>query len=293
MLNVLESTTALTKPVPTGDPFYPGELATNSKRAVIRGHATKLASVLIWALDLPGPRYTGRRRMFSDGKTDRPTDDKYAARYELEAAAGNIQTEIPYVAFDSYNWVVRRNLQEPITITDSFTITEGVIFNCASLDRKIVSVGAKITVDTLYGPVTREIVAIADGTYVIVELPFPASITSGSSFRVDVPEFLTYNGICSIGGSDDDFNVTDVGGYALITLGCQRYTPQLMPINSTITIYQVTPRLLSYMGPTITDDEMHVCHEVIPGTMAFCSAQGLATGEGTGVIRQVTMEDFE
>lgn len=273
----------------------PGTDRTAGKRpSLLRIQRSALVgTVSVYAIDCPEIDYNGGPTSTltpaaggtaTGGTAWSSTADHWANKTQLAAAAATFQTDIPYAAFSNYNWLVRIDREEMVTKTSTATIVTGspIVTGAASAFRKEIVVGGLITI----GTETKTVVAVISDTVLLCDTPFTQTGASGLTITALDTRVLQYNGSASAAGSRDDFKVTDVGGYGLITFGCSNKGSNVLPINTIISVVRSTPRLLV----TATDGADPGFLNIMAGEFAFAVIAGSTSTGAATTITNISLE---
>ena len=205
---------------------------------------------------------------------------------QLATAAATFQTDIPYAAFSAYNWLVRIDRAGEVTKTGTVLATvAGLNWLTGNGTEflKELEIGDTVAVGTgsPSSPIERRIVtSVINDTAAMVDMPFTVD-HGGEAISGADTRLLSYNGSASAAGSRDDFKVTDVGGFALITFGCSNKSGNKLPVGTVVQVVRSTPRAVSiYPG----------VHNVVLGEVAVVNLVGSATTGATTDTIDVTIE---
>lgn len=273
----------------------PGTERTAGRRQGV-ARISKMAftsAVDIYALDVPELGFNGlpatNRVPNVGGATSGGSWAADATHWEnntqLAAAAATFQTDIPYAAFDKYNWLVvldRDNLVSK-TCATSIANSDGSVLvrGTGTVFRKELEVGAKIVI----GAYTRTVTAVFSDTRLLIDAP--TGSVSESAYTATDTRVLTYNGSASAVGTRDDFKVSDVGGFALITFGCLNQSGNKLPAGTRIRIIRTTPRAV-VMTSVATNPPPGI--NISVGDFMFAVTEGSPTTGATTDVVGITIE---
>ena len=273
----------------------PGTDRTAGKRpSLLRIQRSSLVgTVAVYAIDCPEIDYNGGPTSTltpaaggtaTGGTSWSSTADHWANKTQLAAAAATFQTDIPYTAFSAYNWLVRIDREDMVSKSGTVTIVTGspAVTGSSSAFRKEIVVGANITI----GTETKTVVAVLSDTVLLCDTPFTQTGASGLSYTALDTRALQYNASASAAGSRDDYKVTDVGGYALITFGCSNKGTNVLPINTIISVVRTTPRLLVSAAEGVDPGFLNI----MAGEFAFVVVTGSTTTGAATTITNVSLE---
>lgn len=197
--------TASTSTIPA---FAPKNSQFLSRTQIDIERASNVGGGTVWTASLNGRSSANRQDFITDG------------------AAVNYQTRIPFAALSNYNWVIRV-AKGPRTGTVAVTANSNVITGTGTQFLTELAVGKTIRI----GDQVRRIATITSATAATSDDVFEVAAT-GVAISLD-DEILVQT---------TDYTVSNVGGFALITLGAAAKGPagSIMEVHFVVPVAKLT-----------------------------------------------------
>lgn len=165
--------------------------------------------------------------------------------FAVAAAQTTFQTSIPYAAFSNYNWLVET---PGYKCTGTVTLSGTALTGSGTAFLTELSIGDTVTI----GSYRALVVSVADDTNAVLDTSGTAAALSVLYNWTPSKRFKQYAASPS---GPHQYNVTDVGGYALITLAV---APPVDPAIPGVTalglkVYRVTPATVLAAGAHIME----------------------------------------
>ncbi|MCJ7423069.1 hypothetical protein MUP01_02220 [Candidatus Bathyarchaeota archaeon] len=206
----------------------------------------------VWGVDLVNPEVDGYGPAVRTSTTPSRTRSYAATNYgcsDVErfclatAAATVTTTRLTYTAFSNYNWMIIVHKVGAVTKSGTLAGTQGkvVLFGANTKFLSELYPGMKITIggaglDEVY--TVQDITSDVDCT--LCEPLKQTSVTDAFTGR-DI-QLMTYDSTTAANTHDDKFKVATAAGLTTVTLGCNRYSGDVMPVGTVIDVYKCVPR---------------------------------------------------
>ena len=206
----------------------------------------------VWGVDLVNPEVDGYgpavRTTLTPSRTRSYASTNYGSsdveRFCLTTAAATVTTSrLTYTAFSNYNWMIIVHKTGSVTKSGTLAGTQGKVVLTGTNTKFLSEVypGMRITIG---GVGLNEVYTVQDVTSdTACTICEPLKYTSVTdAYTAQDIQLMTYDSTTAAGTHDDKFKVADSGGFCLVTLGCNRYAGDVMPVGTIIDVYKCVPR---------------------------------------------------
>lgn len=227
----------------------------------------------VWGIDLVNPEVDGYgpavrtsttpSRTRSYGATSYGSTD--VERFCLATAAATVNTtRLAYAAFSNYNWMVLVHKVGLVTKNGTLAGTQGTTTLTGTNTKFLAEVypGMQIVIGGAGLDTTYIISAVTSDTACTVLEPLAQTSTTDAFTGPDIV-LMKYDASTAANSYDDTFKVADNSGLCTVTLGCNRYSGDVMPVGTVIDVYKCVPREVVANGIHASEHLTAALHDIM------------------------------